>query len=131
ACELSSARLQSIGAQADVVLDDVLTWRPPTPVDAVYEQTCLCALHPRHWRAYVASLAAWLRPGGVLLAMLAQRPRPGAVAEGLIEGPPYHTDIHAARALFDDDAWQWPAPPYPRVDHPNGMHELGLLIRRR
>jgi hypothetical protein len=35
------------------------------------------------------------------------------------------------RMLFDAARWEWPAPPYPRVAHPNGMHELGLAIRRR
>jgi hypothetical protein len=35
------------------------------------------------------------------------------------------------RMLFDDARWEWPAPPYARVPHPNGMHELGLVLRRR
>ncbi|RLS51025.1 MAG: hypothetical protein DWH90_00075 [Planctomycetota bacterium] len=62
---------------------------------------------------------------------MAQRPRPSAIEEGLIEGPPYHSDINAMRMLFDDARWSWPSPPYPRSSHPNGMHEFGLVIARR
>ena len=50
------------GLQADVVQADVLQWSPAAPVDAVYEQTCLCALHPDHWTAYAAQLQAWVKP---------------------------------------------------------------------
>jgi hypothetical protein len=63
--------------------------------------------------------------------MFAQCPRPQSAEQGIIEGPPYHCDINGMRMLFDDARWEWPAPPYPRVGHPNGMHELGLVIRRR
>ena len=131
ACGLAHERLAAAGLGGQVVQADVLTWRPAQPFEAVYEQTCLCALHPTAWRRYEQSLAAWLRPGGALFAMIAQRPRPAAVEQGLIEGPPYHCDINAVRMLFDDAHWEWPAPPYARASHPNGMHELGLVIRRR
>jgi hypothetical protein len=114
-----------------VVQADVMAWRPDAPFDAVYEQTCLCAMHPAHWRRYETALAEWLRPKGMLFAMVAQRPRPEAVEAGIIEGPPYHCDINAMRMLFDDARWTWPEPPYPVARHPNGMHELGLVIRRR
>jgi SAM-dependent methyltransferase len=131
ACERARMLLAERGLRAEVMNADVCAWRPARPFDAVYEQTCLCAMHPSMWRAYETALAAWLRPGGVLLAMLAQRPRPEAVDAGIIEGPPYHCDINAMRMLFDDARWEWPAPPYARVPHPNGMHELGMVLRRR
>ena len=131
ACALTRERLASASLRGTVAEADVLAWRPDQALDAVYEQTCLCAMHPVHWRRYEATLASWIRPGGTLLAMIAQRPRPNAVDEGIIEGPPYHCDINAMRMLFDEDRWEWPAPPYPRAAHPNGMHELGLVIRRR
>jgi hypothetical protein len=51
-------------------------------------------------------------------------------AEGRIEGPPYHMDIHAVRALLPEPAWQWSAPPYPAVPHPSGWTELALALRR-
>jgi SAM-dependent methyltransferase len=131
ACVRTRERLRDAGLAGSVVQADVCAWRPEVPFDAVYEQTCLCAMHPVHWRSYEEALAAWLRPGGALLAMFAQCPRPQSAEQGIIEGPPYHCDINGMRMLFDDARWEWPAPPYPRVGHPNGMHELGLVIRRR
>jgi SAM-dependent methyltransferase len=117
-------------ARATLVEADVTRWTPAEPFDAVYEQTCWCALHPDHWREYTDRLHDWLRPGGRLLLMLMQAPRPGA-AEGRLEGPPYHVDVHGARALLTDAAWQWPAPPYTRIEHPRGWAELGIVLERR
>ncbi|MFM1936043.1 MAG: hypothetical protein RI990_1002 [Planctomycetota bacterium] len=131
ACARVRARLLAGGLHAQIIESDVTGWRPSLPLDAVYEQTCLCAMHPAHWRRYEQALAEWIRPGGTLFAMVAQRPRPEAVDAGIIEGPPYHCDINAMRMLFDDARWVWPDPPYPVARHPNGMHELGLVIRRR
>lgn len=124
-------RLASSSLSARIEQADVLHWQPDQPVDAIYEQTCLCALHPEHWRRYSEQLHAWLRPGGTLLALFLQYPRPGAVAEGLIEGPPYHCDINAMRALFPEARWTWPAPPYTRVAHPKLLHELAVVLQRR
>jgi len=61
--------------------------------------------------------------------MLAQLPRASA-AQGVIEGPPYHLDIHAVRALLPSAHWQWPKPPYPAVAHPIGMAELAVVLKR-
>ncbi|MCS6763737.1 MAG: class I SAM-dependent methyltransferase [Candidatus Protistobacter heckmanni] len=96
--KLTEALLQSSGLKAQVVQADVLTWQPEQPLDAIYEQTCLCALHPDHWVAYAAALHRWLKPGGKLFALFMQQPRPEA-AQGFVQGPPYHCDIHAQRAL--------------------------------
>ena len=52
------------------------------------------------------------------------------VEQGLIEGPPYHCDINAMRALFPAQRWQWPRPPYAQVAHPNLMHELAVPLQR-
>jgi len=109
---------------------DVLAWRPAQPLAAVYEQTCLCALHPDDWTRYADALHAWLRPGGRLFVLAMQVERPGA-AEGRIEGPPYNVDVNALRALFDGARWDWPAPPYARVPHPNIGSEMALVLTRR
>ncbi|MBL8383062.1 MAG: methyltransferase domain-containing protein [Burkholderiales bacterium] len=130
AVERTRAALAAAGASARVVEADVLDWRPDAPFDAVYEQTCVCALHPDRWIGYAAALHAWLRPGARLFALFAQAARSGA-ADGFIEGPPYHCDIHAMRALFDAARWEWPKPPYPRVPHPMGMAELAVVLARR
>lgn len=130
AVERTRALLAQRGLAAQVEAVDVLQWQPSEPLDAVYEQTCLCALHPDHWMAYAARLHRWLRPGGKLLGLFMQTLRAGA-ADGLIEGPPYHCDIHAVRALFPEPLWQWPKPPYTRVPHPMGLAELAVVLVRR
>ena len=114
---------------AEVIEADVLKWNPPAPFDAAYEQTCLCALHPDHWVTYARQLHAWLKPGGTLFALFVQGLKPGA-ANGFVEGPPYHCDIHAMRALFDSTHWQWPKPPYVRVPHPMSIAELAVVLTR-
>lgn len=115
---------------AEVVEADVLTWQPAEPFDAVYEQTCLCALHPDRWVAYGQALHRWLVPGGRLFALLMQAPRAES-ADGTLVGPPYHCDIHAMRALFPSTHWTWPKPPYPTVPHPSGWHELAVCLEAR
>jgi SAM-dependent methyltransferase len=109
---------------------DVLNWQPPEPLDAIYEQTCFCALHPDHWAAYARQLHSWLRPGGQLLLMVMQCVRPGA-AQGRIEGPPYHMDIHMVRSHLTAAEWDWPAPPYAQIAHPRGWTELAVVVGRR
>ena len=112
---------------ANVVEANVLEWSPERPFDAVYEQTCLCALHPDHWVEYAARLHAWLQPGGSLLALFMQVRRDPA--EQQVLGPPYHCDIHAMRALFPASRWRWPKPPYPIVPHTIGTELAVRLVR--
>jgi methyl halide transferase len=130
AVERTRALLARHALAARVLQADVLAWRPDEPYDAVYEQTCLCALYPDRWAAYAAQLHAWLRPRGTLFALFMQMQRPGAL-EGRIEGPPYHCDICGMRALFPEDRWEWPKPPYARVPHPMGGAELAVPLVRR
>jgi methyl halide transferase len=130
AIDLTQQRLAAQDASADAIQADVLTWQPPSPLDAVYEQTCWCALHPDHWHMYAAQLHAWLRPGGALL-LLAMQCRRDSASAGRIEGPPYHMDINALRALLPETRWVWPAPPYTAVPHPAGWTELAVVLQRR
>jgi hypothetical protein len=60
--------------------------------------------------------------------MFMQVVRPGATEEGLIQGPPYHCDINGMRALLPEAAWDWPKPPYLKVLHPSGAHELAVRL---
>jgi SAM-dependent methyltransferase len=125
------ARLQQAGLKAEVTQADVLAYAPAHAFDAVYEQTCLCAIHPDHWTGYAQQLHSWLRPDGALHAMLMQRLRPTATEDGVVAGPPSHCDINAVRALFPTSRWAWPEPPYPKLPHPNAGHELALVLTRR
>lgn len=111
---------------AELLEANVLHWLPDTPVDAVFEQTCLCALYPDYWTRYAAQLHAWLKPAGKLLALFMQAPRPES-AQGVIEGPPYHCDINAMRAIFPATLWDWPKPPYPEVAH-GGLDRMELAV---
>ena len=131
AVEQTRARLALQGLKAQVLQADVLQHEAEGVYDAVYEQTCLCAIHPEHWADYAAQLRRWLRPQGQLWALFMQRPRPEAVTEGRIEGPPYHCDINGMRALFPEKYWVWPKPPYPQVPHPSLSHELAVVLTRR
>lgn len=124
-------RLARSGLNATVVQADVLIHEPEQPFDAVYEQTCLCAIHPEHWQTYAQQLHRWIKPGGHLYLLLMQRPRAEAVSQGLIEGPPYHCDINGMRALFPERMWHWPKPPYAQVPHPSLSHELAMVLQRR
>ncbi len=130
AIALARRRLADAGVEAALVTADALQWQPPQPFDAVYDQTCWCALHPDRWAAYAQQLHRWLRPGGRLL-LLAMQCRRDSTADGRIEGPPYHLDVHSVRALAPEPAWRWPPPPYPRVAHPGIGYELALVLERR
>ncbi|MDE2371075.1 MAG: methyltransferase domain-containing protein [Burkholderiales bacterium] len=131
AVERTRALCAARGVAVEVLQADVLRYLPDRPFDAIYEQTCLCALHPDQWTAYAAQIARWLRPQGTLWALFMQRLRPEAMERGVIEGPPYHCDINAMRALFTDAGWVWPKPPYVKVPHPSLSHELALPLVRR
>jgi SAM-dependent methyltransferase len=130
AIALTRERLDRANARATLVEADALVWKAPAPFDAIYEQTCLCAVHPDRWRRYAERLETWLAPGGRMFALLMQVLRPGA-ADGRIEGPPYHCDINAMRALFTEAKWDWPAPPYPRVPHSGTWAELAVVLTLR
>lgn len=131
AVEKTRALLQAQALKAEVVRADVLSYRPAQPFDGIYEQTCLCAIHPDHWFEYAGQLRDWLQPGGTLWLLLMQMLRPAASEQGLIVGPPYHCDINAVRALFPERVWRWPKPPYAKVPHPSLAHELALRLNRR
>ena len=122
--------LEAANLKAGLVEADALAWQPDRAFDAIYEQTCLCALYPDQWCAYADQLHRWLAPSGRLFALFVQLPRPGA-AEGAIQGPPYHCDINGMRALFPEPLWSWPKPPYPRTTHPRGLAELVVVLERR
>lgn len=130
AIERTRKLLEAGKLKAELFEADALAWQPERAFDAIYEQTCLCALYPDDWRAYADQLHRCLAPGGQLFALFVQFARPGA-AEGAIQGPPYHCDINGMRALFPEPLWSWPKPPYPRTSHPRGLDELAVILERR
>jgi hypothetical protein len=116
-----SALTQSSGDN-EVIVTNLFDWLPETPVDIIYEQTCLCALKPEHWSAYETQLTQWLRPGGNLLGLFMQTGEGG--------GPPFHCDLDAMGDLFASERWIWHPVPV-RSEHPLGVHELGYRLTLR
>ncbi|MDE2199009.1 MAG: methyltransferase domain-containing protein [Rhodospirillales bacterium] len=102
---------------------DLFAWTPPGPFDAIYEQTCLCALPPAMWEAYAARLAGWLRPGGVLAVLFVQTGREG--------GPPFHCAVPRMRELFPASLWIWPAALQEEVAPSAELREQPAALIRR
>ncbi len=103
-----------------VVQADVTIWRPDTPFDAVYDQTCLCALPPDLWPAYQASLRRWIRPGGRLFILFMQSQRETA--------PPFDCPLPHMRTLFG--AWSWPETLGEPLPHGLGTLEVPAILQR-
>ncbi|PHS29555.1 MAG: thiopurine S-methyltransferase [Robiginitomaculum sp.] len=114
---------ENASIEACVEAVDVLAWRPDVPLDAVYDQTCLCAITPAVWQDYADQLHRWLRPGGRAFMLFMQTGKEG--------GPPFHSPLATMRDLFDDARWQWPDTPLYRSDHMNEKYELGAMLIRR
>ena len=85
------ARLERLHVKAQVDPGGSAALEPAAPFDAIYDQTCLCALPPAIWPDYTARLHRWLRPGGALFILFMQstprrrpaiplRPRPDAAS---------------------------------------------------
>lgn len=114
--------LASRGLSATIEQTDLFDYQPEAAFDAIYEQTCLCALPPERWGCYEKRLAAWLAPGGRLFAAFMQTDSDS--------GPPFACRPEAMRDLFAAERWEWPESLDP-VQHPMGMTELSGVLRRQ
>jgi SAM-dependent methyltransferase len=113
----------ALAARGGAALEgDVLSFLPGEPFDAIYEQTCLCALPPAMLADYAAQLARWLRPGGVLAALFMQTGREG--------GPPFDCPLPRMRKLLPEATWRWPARRWPDVRHADSMSEVPVALLR-
>lgn len=117
-----AARLDRQGLSAKLVEADLLDWEPDAPFDAIYEQTCLCAVLPRHWPDYEARLHRWLRPGGKLLALFMQSDK--------TDDPPFHCSLPDMRELFESGRWRWPQAEPKRIPHPRDVFEYAFILER-
>lgn len=124
--ESAIAAARKHGATAGVSIrllqQDLFVYTPEESYDVVYEQTCLCAIHPSRWQAYERLLYSWLKPQGKLLAHFMQSDKPN--------GPPFHCDLGSMRALFAEDRWVWKSVGT-KARHPMGMDEIPCLLERR
>jgi trans-aconitate methyltransferase len=114
-------RFHAAALAAKIHEADLMTWSPPAPFDAIYDQTCLCALPPAIWPAYAARLQSWLRPGGRLFLL--------AMQTGATGGPPYDCSVETMRALFGA-GWIWPDSLPPLVPHRLGQGEIPIVLQR-
>ena len=111
------------GLTAQIEAVDALTWQAKTPVDALYDQTCLCALTPTVWQDYADQIHRWVKPGGQAFMLFMQTGKEG--------GPPFHSPLERMKEIFDTARWDWPDAPYFRADHDGGKFELGVILTRR
>jgi len=115
--------LQEAGLSATLVCSDLFDYQPKQHFDAIYEQTCLCALPVEQRKAYEQSLFTWLKPKGVLCLSMMQTGEQG--------GPPFHCDWLDMKALFAAERWQWQQEPPFFIARPSGVRfELGFALHR-
>ncbi len=114
-------RIHAAALVAKIHEADLMTWSPPAPFDAIYDQTCLCALPPAIWPDYAARLHRWLNPDGRLFLLAMQTGREG--------GPPYDCPVETMRTLFGA-GWIWPDTLPDLVPHSLGQGELPIVLRR-
>jgi methyl halide transferase len=118
----AAAQRAQLGGAAGVVEADVFAWQPAAQFDAVYDQTCLCALPPALWGDYEQRLVRWLRPGGRLFVLFMQTGSDG--------GPPFDCPIPLMHELFAPERWVWPATLPPLVHHPSLRDEQPAALYR-
>lgn len=123
AIAVQRARLERLHVSARIERADLFQWQPPVPLDAVYDQTCMCALPPATWPEYATRLHAWLQPCGRLFVLFMQTGTEG--------GPPFNCDMAQMRRLFSPTHWDWAKPLPPRVEHPSGRAEQPAVLRAR
>jgi SAM-dependent methyltransferase len=107
---------------ANVIQADFFNWNPEQAVDAIYEQTSLCALSLDLWVAYEHCLYQWLKPNGKLLAQFMQT--------GSKEGPPFHCDISTMLDLFSITRWKWSKEQYTEAIHSGEKHERVYFLEK-
>jgi SAM-dependent methyltransferase len=89
--------------------------------DAVWEQTCFCALPPEERRAYAREMARALRPGGRFFGLFWRHGRRG--------GPPYDVTEACVRAHFE--AFFEIVEIQPVLSLPHRQREFLAVMRRR
>jgi methyl halide transferase len=124
AIAVQKARIEGLHIRHErVVHADLFAWEAPAPFDAVYDQTCFCALPPSLWEQYELRLHRWLRPGGRLFVLFMQT--------GRDTGPPFHCDLGRMRSIFTPCRWAWPEKLLECVPHPSGLFEQPAMLERR
>lgn len=107
---------------------------PERAFDAVVEHTCLCALERSSWPTYAASLAAALRPSGLLLGAFL------CFENSVLASPPFGTSPEQLLSLFvgafDVEHMAMAPEPFPPLGVPVPptvfrVPQLEVVLRRR
>ena len=122
AIENLEASLNKHNLKAELVLADFFSWQPEKKMDAVFEQTSLCALSPDRWKDYEKQLYQWLKIKGHLFAQFMQTNEEG--------GPPYHCSIDHMNALFSKQSWLWSGEHISQEKEVGKMEHLYLLQKK-
>lgn len=122
AIEWLEQKLSEEKTSARVMQVDLLKWETEKPFDAIYEQTCLCALNPKQWNAYEQKLHQWLKPRGKVFTLFMQTHQEG--------GPPFHCDMGEMKQLFPESRWNWNNRSGKRIPHPSGREELAFILEK-
>jgi len=115
-------RLREEDLHAEVLQSDMFQLKFKPTVDAVFEQTCLCAIQPTRRQEYEKLLAQWLKPGRKLFVNFMQTHRDG--------GPPFHCNLDEMRETFRESEWHWPNGPLEKIPHPSGLYEMAAILIR-
>lgn len=94
AIEGTRAGAAAAGVELTAVQMDLfdMTDEVGAPFDAVWEQTCYCAIQPEQRDAYIAAIAKVLRPGGALHGIFWNHGKAG--------GPPFDISPDEVRGRF-------------------------------
>ena len=118
------SKLDESNLSAALYHGDMFAFNAPGHFDAVYEQTCLCAIEPQLRTSYEDQVFTWLKPSGKFFLLMMQ--------VDADNGPPFHCDLNAMRDLFAEDRWNWQTDEMKKYEHPSGQHfELAAMLTRR
>ena len=120
-------QLENYQQNAQVIQRNIFDFQPSLPVDAVYEQTCLCAIGPDQRADYERAVFQWLKPGGELFALFVQK------STNPNQRPPYRCDLADMKMTFPESRWNWLTNLAPeKFNHPSGkLVELAHVLKRR
>ncbi len=132
AVDFAQAPIEALGKKlstehlsATLIQQDLFETDFKDPFDAVYEQTCLCAIPMSDRNRYESKIYNSLCSGGHFFGLFMQN-------ENGTEEPPFNCPLDEMKVLFSDQRWIWPDNQPERFDHPSGkIHEYGVVLQRR
>jgi len=120
-------QLKEAKASANIINGDIFEFAPAKQFDAIYEQTCLCAIEPTLRVAYEKTIYNWLCDGGQLFVLFMQ-----IEDKGPRDHPPFHCDLKDMKTIFCESRWLWNDEPPKQYPHPSGVgYEFATTLVRK